>query len=146
MLEDFSSNDNATYSASAEDIAVQFCFFDIQLTSLSHNGTVFFQKVLFSSIKASGYDQRLKNAVSSNPDPLDTSSLHVNGTFSNALDIRKFDSSSYRLWSWLNHTKLSLEGRPYFLDGFWINEPCWLSNIKPPTSVDHYEIAVFTSI
>ncbi|GJS52698.1 hypothetical protein Tco_0626060 [Tanacetum coccineum] len=26
---------NATYSASAEDIAVQFCFFDIQLTSLS---------------------------------------------------------------------------------------------------------------
>ncbi|GJY94988.1 putative ribonuclease H-like domain-containing protein [Tanacetum coccineum] len=28
-------HDNATYSASAEDIAVQFCFFDIQLTSLS---------------------------------------------------------------------------------------------------------------
>ncbi|GKC50058.1 hypothetical protein Tco_1072803 [Tanacetum coccineum] len=27
--------DNATYSASAKDIAVQFCFFDIQLTSLS---------------------------------------------------------------------------------------------------------------
>ncbi|GJX76416.1 reverse transcriptase domain-containing protein [Tanacetum coccineum] len=29
------SLDNATYSASAEDIAVQFCFFNIQLTSLS---------------------------------------------------------------------------------------------------------------
>nr|GEW43215.1 reverse transcriptase domain-containing protein [Tanacetum cinerariifolium] len=28
-------NDNATYSASANDIAVQFCFFDIQLTNLS---------------------------------------------------------------------------------------------------------------
>ncbi|GJV71241.1 hypothetical protein Tco_1491236 [Tanacetum coccineum] len=37
MLEDFSSNskDNATYSASADDIAVQSYFFDIQLTSLS---------------------------------------------------------------------------------------------------------------
>ncbi|GKF29614.1 hypothetical protein Tco_0095956, partial [Tanacetum coccineum] len=27
--------DNATYSASADDIAVQSCFFDIQLTNLS---------------------------------------------------------------------------------------------------------------
>nr|GFB23315.1 hypothetical protein [Tanacetum cinerariifolium] len=27
--------DNATYSAYADDIAVQFCFFDIQLTNLS---------------------------------------------------------------------------------------------------------------
>ncbi|GKF55321.1 hypothetical protein Tco_0165661, partial [Tanacetum coccineum] len=26
---------NAMYSASADDIAVQFCFFDIQLTTLS---------------------------------------------------------------------------------------------------------------
>ncbi|GKG15461.1 hypothetical protein Tco_0357784, partial [Tanacetum coccineum] len=42
---------NATYSASAEDIAVvQFCFFDIQLTSLSFKqpqqeyGSVFRQR------------------------------------------------------------------------------------------------------
>ncbi|GKG04503.1 hypothetical protein Tco_0314890, partial [Tanacetum coccineum] len=37
---------NATYSASAEDIAVQFYFFDIQLTSLSPRNCIP-QEVLF---------------------------------------------------------------------------------------------------
>ncbi|GJR57654.1 hypothetical protein Tco_1499816 [Tanacetum coccineum] len=64
MLEDFSSNveDNATYSASAEDIAVQSCFFDIQLTSY-HQGTVSHQKCFLKSIKASGKTLS-ENAVS----------------------------------------------------------------------------------
>ncbi|GKA29548.1 hypothetical protein Tco_0715793 [Tanacetum coccineum] len=35
MMSSMNVLDNATYSASADDIAVQSCFFDIQLTNLS---------------------------------------------------------------------------------------------------------------
>ncbi|GKE84218.1 hypothetical protein Tco_1557960 [Tanacetum coccineum] len=35
MISSMDVLDNATYSASADDIAVQSCFFDIQLTNLS---------------------------------------------------------------------------------------------------------------
>ncbi|GJR05308.1 hypothetical protein Tco_0528292 [Tanacetum coccineum] len=48
--------DNATYSASAEDIAVQFCFFDIQLTSLSPRNW-YPPECFFRVIKASRHDQ-----------------------------------------------------------------------------------------
>ncbi|GJW60659.1 DNA-directed DNA polymerase [Tanacetum coccineum] len=44
-LHDIAMADYTTYSASADDIAVQFCFFDIQLTSLSQ-GTISLQIIL----------------------------------------------------------------------------------------------------
>ncbi|GJS38334.1 hypothetical protein Tco_0563377 [Tanacetum coccineum] len=71
MLEDFSSNDNATYSAFAEDIAVQFCFFDIQLTSLSPRNCIP-PEVLFLSINASGM---INHAVAMLQPKIDNGSL-----------------------------------------------------------------------
>ncbi|GKG00970.1 hypothetical protein Tco_0305675, partial [Tanacetum coccineum] len=56
---------NATYSASAEDIVVQFCFFDIQLTTIS------LQK-FFSEYQCIRHDQRLKMLLVQSQNPLDT--------------------------------------------------------------------------
>ncbi|GJW80838.1 hypothetical protein Tco_0144813 [Tanacetum coccineum] len=64
----------ATYSASAEDIAVQFCFFDIQSLQVSSPRNCYPSRRPFSEYQGqSGMIQRMKNAVSSKPmNPLDT--------------------------------------------------------------------------
>ncbi|GJS36826.1 hypothetical protein Tco_0034000 [Tanacetum coccineum] len=108
MLEDFSSNakDNATYSASAEDIAVQFCFFDIQLTSLSPRNCIL-QKCFFE-YQGIRHDQRLKMLLVQSQNPLDTrKSLRHQG---------KFDSSSYRLLELAFNLIQSFLRRRLFLD------------------------------
>ncbi|GJW11738.1 reverse transcriptase domain-containing protein [Tanacetum coccineum] len=70
--------DNATYSASAEDIAVQLCFFDIQLTSLSPRNCIL--EKCFSSIMLR-HDQRLKIAVMFKAKSFGYQRTIVNGTF-----------------------------------------------------------------
>ncbi|GJU89508.1 hypothetical protein Tco_1301931 [Tanacetum coccineum] len=83
--------DNATYSASAEEIAVQFCFFDIQLTKCLSPRKLFLQKCFseYQGIRQSASE----NAGCLKPDPLD----------------------SRALGACFIHTKLSIEGR-LFLD------------------------------
>ncbi|GJY24166.1 hypothetical protein Tco_0397824 [Tanacetum coccineum] len=82
---------NATYSASAEEIAVQFCFFDIQLTKCLSPRKLFLQKCFseYQGIRQSASE----NAGCLKPDPLD----------------------SRALGACFIHTKLSIEGR-LFLD------------------------------
>ncbi|GJZ92642.1 hypothetical protein Tco_0664707 [Tanacetum coccineum] len=58
--------DNATYSASADDIAVQSCFFDIQLTNY-HLGIVFLQKC-FCEYQGNWHDRHLKKLFVQKPD------------------------------------------------------------------------------
>ncbi|GJR38393.1 hypothetical protein Tco_1214077 [Tanacetum coccineum] len=58
--------DNATYSASADDIAVQSCFFDIQLTNLSPRNSIPPEVLLRVSIHPAWFAS--EKAVSSKPE------------------------------------------------------------------------------
>ncbi|GJX82102.1 zf-CCHC domain-containing protein [Tanacetum coccineum] len=91
LLVQAQASDNATYSASAEEIAVQFCFFDIQLTKCLSPRKLFLQKCFseYQGIRQSASE----NAGCLKPDPLD----------------------SRALGACFIHTKLSIEGR-LFLD------------------------------
>ncbi|GJR46035.1 hypothetical protein Tco_1314138, partial [Tanacetum coccineum] len=110
---------NATYCASVEDIAVQYCFFDILLTSLSPRNCIPPEVLLRVS---------MHSACSTSENALEK-----------PLDIRKLDNSSYQaLGLASSRIKLSSKGR-LFMD---VQDQRTLpaEQNKPPPSVDHLEI------
>ncbi|GKF75464.1 hypothetical protein Tco_0224908, partial [Tanacetum coccineum] len=69
MISSMDVLDNATYSASANDITVQSCFFDIQLTNLSPRNYIPPEVLLLVSTHWAW--SASEKAVSSKPEPFE---------------------------------------------------------------------------